>query len=193
MKIQFCGLARRVFQLAFVLIVGSSAAVASPMSTFTLDCAGCPGPGQTVSWTTPTDATLAPEYFDSFSGWFHIQVAITGTSSGVFDFYAHDAPFGGGINLCWTGSFGGGGCSGSTGYTGDDFTPSFDLIFTTGPQVFSGPTSAPTWLPGEYDMVEVFSGYGPVHLSITSVSEPASLALLGLGLAGLGFNRRKRA
>ena len=31
------------------------------------------------------------------------------------------------------------------------------------------------------------------NFSITSVPEPASLALLGIGIAGLGFMRRRKA
>lgn len=190
---------RLVMAAAVVVVLAGlgSTASALPMVQFELDCPGCPG-GQAVTWTTTQDATLAPGFIDA-SGWFHILVDISGTSSGTFDFYAHETGFdggvGGGINLCTTGI-----CALTDGYNGDDFSPPFALIYTEGPQVFTGGFEARFWLPGEYEMTEVLGGfqgpgYGPVHLSITEVSEvpePATSALVLAGLGALVLTGRRR-
>ena len=176
---------------ALLLLGATPDAHATPMVHFTLSCVGCSTPDESVSWDSPASATLAPGYSEDDPGFFfHIQVAVSGTSIGVFDFYGHTLNIGGGWNLCTTGF-----CANSTGFNGSVFSSGIDLLYTQGggQVIYTGDTSDPIWAPGTYVGTDsyYFSG-GILTLTISAVAEPTTLALLGLGLAGLGAMRRRR-
>jgi hypothetical protein len=66
-----------------------------------------------------------------------------------------------------------------------------------GPQLYSGPESAPTLLPGDYTLTYdadqgTFAGQ-PVEVVISAATpEPSSLVLLGTGILALGGAARQR-
>ena len=68
---------------------------------------------------------------------------------------------------------------------------SFNLIGTG--QMYSGPESNPTLIPGTYYGTDFVDGAnGTVKITINSTPLPAAFPLFGVGLAGLGWLVRRR-
>lgn len=167
---------KRLVAAWFLFVSGlfATAAHAGPLAYFELTCTNCANGGTfSRSWTTPFDATTAPGYEESLPGFFFkIEIPTLGGT-----FYAHSASYPNGYNY----------------YDSVQVA----MAGSTSSLIFDGPTSAPVWKVGEYDdVVNYFNqlpDQGQAHLSITAVPEPASLALVGLGLFSAAAVRRRKA
>jgi hypothetical protein len=65
-------------------------------------------------------------------------------------------------------------------------------VHVTGPQLYSGPESNPTFSTGTFSLIGFPSGNGPFTLTVTDIStvstpEPSVVVLLFIGLAVLGL------
>lgn len=85
----------------------------------------------------------------------------------------------------------------SSGLGGFNFyTGSATLFNTSGPQIFTGPTSAPTFQPGTYVMTSNFGQATVNSFSIapatTTAPEPSTWALVGAGVVVSGAAARRR-
>lgn len=128
--------------------------------------------GKTFTWELPTNPVTAPDDFVSGNSFTipDLSFSENGVAMvGTLDFF--NASSGGGFDL-WIGDY-------------------FFLSDAFGPQLYTGPESAPTMLTGTFSLIDEGNGDFPIGettLQVTSVPEPSTLSLLAIGLAiGLAF------
>ena len=71
-------------------------------------------------------------------------------------------------------------------------TASNPAVHVTGPQLYTGPESNPTFLTGTFSLIGFPSGNGPFTLTVTDIStvstpEPSVVVLLFIGMAIIGL------
>ncbi len=159
--------------IAVLGLVSASRAQADGFDSFTYTF-----DGNTFIWQLPSSPTIGAGNFVPNGSFAILDVPYS--ENGVdqtpseFDFFSSSMAEGGGFQI---------------------ITPSFTSpVNAFGGQVYSGMESAPTFVPGKYDLNNG-SSTGPLGtLVISSVTapEPSSLLLVGSGLLSLlGFARKK--
>ena len=161
-----------------LLLVGASGVRADTLDQFTYQAGG-----NTFEWQLPASPTALDFVIDGFG--FGVLTGFTenGTAAlGEINFFNGDPFVGGGLQVV-----------DSLGNV---------LVDAFGPQVYSGPEGAPTFLPGIYSQLDFADPAQPdgilATLTVTEVApvpEPSSVVLLGSGLLlmGLGFAVKKAA
>ena len=80
--------------------------------------------------------------------------------------------------------------NGGIPYGGLFSTP--DGYFTlVGPQAYTGPESAPVFQPGTYQGEDYFNNFAAATVTIASIPEAPTAAMMLAGLAGLGYAARR--
>lgn len=162
-------------RLALAVIAGAFLSTPAVAATLLFNFTALAGPASSFSFT----ADSSPSPVLAMSSAFKLEgvdVNLGGTTA------SKDLTF-------WDSSFGGG-LEGKEG-----LSTVFNLF---GPQLFTGPLDAPTFLTGSFDLNSQSPGGPPAGtLTISSVSgvpEPATWAmmLIGFGAVGISMRRRKQ-
>ena len=145
------------------------------------------GPGET--WSFSFHADTNPTIFEFGNGGFNFafsnfSYSLNGSAVAIIPTFIRffSGGNGGGFAICFNGT------------TAQNCTDA--LGFTFGPQMYTGPTSAPTLIPGPFtsDLAVVVNStafdVGNTTVQTTVTPEPSTLLTLAAGLLALGVRRR---
>jgi hypothetical protein len=157
----------KAFAIGLVAAFSTGASASSNEILFTVTGADYSSP---ITFTLPASPT--PDFINTNSfGFDSVQIHTNSISEHVYGLTFYTSAEQGGFED----TLGLGGFSGP------------DVFLLSGPQLFSGSTSNPYFVPGAYSVLSenVFQD----TVTLTAVPEPSTWSMLLLGFAGLGFAR----